>query len=121
MGNYCKKKIRASGSKCWLVNTGWTGGPHGVGKRMPINVTRAVLSAALEGPIIDGGFRIDENFGFEVPLSIDGINQMLLTPRNTWPETSDYDEQAQKLVKMFSDNFKRYKETVDQAILAVAL
>ena len=116
-----QKKIGQTGSKCWLVNTGWTGGPYGVGKRMPIDVTRAVLSAALEGSVSNREFRIDEHFGFEVPLNVKGVEQTLLTPRNTWPVASDYDEQAKRLIKMFSDNFERYKKSVDQGILAVAL
>ena len=120
-GKLLQKKISQQGSKCWLVNTGWTGGPHGVGNRMPINVTRTVLSAALEGSVSDRGFRIDKNFGFEVPLNVQGINQTLLTPRATWPNASDYDDQAQKLVEMFSENFKKYKKYVDPSILAVAL
>ena len=120
-GKLLKEKISQEGSKCWLVNTGWTGGPHGVGKRMPIKVTRAVLTAALEGSVSTEGFRIDENFGFHVPVSVEGINQKILTPRDTWPVASDYDEQAQKLVKLFADNFERYKNLVDETILAVAL
>jgi phosphoenolpyruvate carboxykinase (ATP) len=88
---------------------------------MPINVTRTVLSAALEGSVSDRGFRTDKNFGFEVPLNVEGINQTLLTPRATWPNASAYDDQAQKLVKMFSDNFEKYKKSVDSSILAVAL
>jgi len=120
-GKLLQEKISQQGSKCWLVNTGWTGGPHGVGKRMPIKVTRAVLSAALEGAVGNGGFRIDKNFGFEVPLDINGVDKTLLTPRITWPKASDYDYQAQKLVKMFSNNFEIYKKSVDDTILAVAL
>ena len=64
---------------------------------------------------------VDKNFGFEVPLNVEGINKTLLTPRSTWPNSSDYDDQAQKLVKMFSDNFEKYKKSVDSSILAVAL
>ena len=120
-GKLLQEKITKEGSKCWLVNTGWTGGPHGVGKRMPINVTRAVLSAALEGSVGDSGFRTDENFGFEVPLNVNGVDQTLLTPRNTWPKAPDYDDQAHKLVEMFSHNFDRFKKYVDETILAVAL
>ena len=120
-GKILKEKIDQAGSKCWLVNTGWTGGPHGVGKRMPINDTRAVLTAILEKTVGDAGFRIDENFGFQVPLGINGIDSKLLTPRSTWSNTRDYDDQAQKLVRMFSENFICYTHNVDDSILAVAL
>jgi phosphoenolpyruvate carboxykinase (ATP) len=120
-GKLLQKKIKNEGSKCWLVNTGWTGGPHGVGKRMPIDVTRAVLSAALEGSVSNGGFRTDKNFGFEVPITVDGINQTLLTPRNTWPDANNYDQQALKLVKLFSYHFEKYRKSVDNTILEVAL
>ena len=88
---------------------------------MPIKVTRAVLSAALEGSVGNGGFRIDKNFGFKVPLDINGVDKTLLTPRITWPNASEYDDQAQKLVEMFSNNFEIYKKSVDGTILAVAL
>jgi phosphoenolpyruvate carboxykinase (ATP) len=68
-----------------------------------------------------GGFRTDKNFGFEVPLYINGVDKTLLTPRDNWPNATAYDDQAQKLVKMFSHNFEIYKPSVDGTILAVAL
>jgi phosphoenolpyruvate carboxykinase (ATP) len=120
-GKLLQEKISQEGSKCWLVNTGWTGGPCGIGTRMPIKVTRAVLSAALEGSVGNGGFRTDKNFGFEVPLNVNAVDKTLLKPRDTWSKASDYDDQAHKLVQMFSDNFAKYKESVDDTILAVAL
>ena len=120
-GKLLQKKINYERCKCWLVNTGWTGGPHGIGKRMPIKVTRAVLTATLDGSVGESGFRTDENFGFEVPLRVNKIDQTLLIPRDTWANASDYDNQAQKLVTMFSDNFERYKQLVDDSILKVAL
>ena len=120
-GKLFKEKIDQAGSKCWLVNTGWTGGPYGVGTRMPIKDTRAVLTAALEDSLTTSGFRSDANFGFQVPLAVQGIDSKLLRPRETWPNGKDYDKQAQKLVKMFAKNFEYYRYFVDESILSVAL
>ncbi len=120
-GKLLREKIDKEKSQCWLVNTGWTGGPHGIGTRMPIKDTRAILTAILENTVSDSRFRIDENFDFEVPLKIKGINPKVLTPRETWPIASDYDRQAQKLLKMFSENFKCFRVSVDKDILAAAL
>ena len=101
---------------CWLVSTGWTGGPHGEGERMPIKATRALLAAALDGSLKNANMRQDEIFGFEVPTSIDGVDEKILTPRNTWKDPSAYDAQAQKLAMMFVENFKIYETYVDQAV-----
>ena len=120
-GKLLKEKIDEVNSKCWLVNTGWTGGPYGVGKRMPIRDTRAVLTAVLNDTIGDAGFRMDKNFGFEVPVSVKGINSKVLIPRDTWPTGFEYDKQAQKLLKMFSNKFLDYRDKVDQSILDTAL
>ena len=113
--------IDEGNSKCWLINTGWTGGAHGVGKRMPIKDTRILLTAVLDNTLNVAKFRMDENFGFKVPLEVKVIDSKLLKPRETWPLGSDYDRQAQKLVRMFSENFKVYANKVDQSIMAVAL
>ena len=79
---------------CWLVNTGWTGGGYGTGSRMPIKATRALLAAALSGSLAEGEFRVDENFGFEVPLACPGVSDVLLNPRRTWDDGAEYDRQA---------------------------
>ena len=75
---------------------------------MPIKATRALLSAALDGRLMDVEFRKDPNFGFEVPVMLEGIDNKLLTPRETWEDAKAYDRQAQKLVKMFSENFSTF-------------
>ena len=103
------------------MNTGWTGGAYGVGIRMPIKDTRAVLTAVLENTLSVTNFRTDENFGFQVPVRVKGIDSQLLSPRETWPIASEYDKQARKLVKMFAKNFDCYRDYVDESILAVAL
>jgi phosphoenolpyruvate carboxykinase (ATP) len=115
-GNLLKERIAKGGVTCWLVNTGWTGGKYGVGKRMPIKVTRALLNAALDGSLNTVEFRIDPNFGFEVPVAVAGVESTILDPRATWDDKAAYDETATKLVKQFVDNFAQFEEHVDQAV-----
>ncbi len=121
-GNLLREKIAEHGVNCWLVNTGWTGGPKGKGgSRMPIRATRALLTAALSGGLSDREFRLDENFGFEVPVAVKGVAKILLDPRRTWEDGAAYDEQAAKLVQMFADNFVQYEAFVDNEVLAAAI
>jgi len=120
-GNLLRARIARHGATCWLVNTGWTGGAHGVGARMPIKATRALLTAALDGSLNDAAFRRDENFGFEVPVAVPGVDQTLLDPRATWADGAAYDAAARKLVAMFSENFAQYEAHIDDEIRAVAL
>ncbi|MEM1375740.1 MAG: phosphoenolpyruvate carboxykinase (ATP), partial [Pseudomonadota bacterium] len=120
-GRLLREKIAKHGATCWLVNTGWTGGAYGEGSRMPIRATRALLSAALDGTLNNGQFRKDENFGFEVPVSVPGVADLLMTPRRTWGDGEAYDAQATKLVKMFSDNFEQYLPHIDDDVKAVAI
>ena len=120
-GDLLRQKIAKHGSSCWLVNTGWTGGAYGKGSRMPIKATRALLSAALDGTLNTASFRIDENFGFEVPTSVPGVADLLLEPRRTWDDPAAYDAQAQKLVQMFADNFAQYVPYIDEDVKAVAI
>ncbi len=119
-GNLLRAKIAEHGSTCWLVNTGWTGGAYGEGNRMPINVTRRLLTAALNGSLNDAEFRIDENFGFEVPVSLPDINDTILNPRKTWDDRDAYDAQARKLVHMFIGNFAQYETDVDADVREAA-
>ncbi|MEO1795970.1 MAG: phosphoenolpyruvate carboxykinase [Pseudomonadota bacterium] len=120
-GRLLRDKIAKHGATCWLVNTGWTGGAYGEGSRMPIRATRALLAAALDGTLNNGQFRKDENFGFEVPVSVPGVADLLLTPRRTWDDGAAYDKQADKLVQMFSDNFEQYLPHIDDEVKAVAI
>ena len=85
-GNLLKTKIATHGATCWLVNTGWTGGAYGTGSRMPIRATRALLTAALDGSLGEVEFRKDANFGFEVPVEVPGVAEVLLDPRRTWAD-----------------------------------
>jgi phosphoenolpyruvate carboxykinase (ATP) len=120
-GNLLREKIARHGATCWLVNTGWTGGAYGTGSRMPIRATRALLTAALEGSLAGVEFRKDPNFGFEVPISVPGVADILLDPRRTWDDAQAYDAQAAKLVAMFADNFAQYVPYIDDDVKAVSI
>ena len=103
-GRLLAERIARHGASCWLVNTGWTGGPYGVGHRMPIAATRAILDAALSGRLAQGAFRRDPHFGFEVPVAVEGVDARLLDPRATWADPDAYDAQARRLIAMFEEN-----------------
>jgi phosphoenolpyruvate carboxykinase (ATP) len=99
------EKLDEHGSDVWLVNTGWTGGPFGEGERMPIAATRSLLEAALSGRLAGVGYRTDELFGFEVPVSVPGVDAKLLDPRSTWRDPEVYDRKARELALAFRTNF----------------
>jgi phosphoenolpyruvate carboxykinase (ATP) len=99
------EKLDEHGSVVWLINTGWTGGPFGEGARMPIAATRTLVEEALSGRLEDAEFRVDEVFGFEVPVAVHGIDARLLDPRSTWRDPEAYDRKARELSGMFRDNF----------------
>jgi len=117
-GNLLREKIAKHEVTCWLVNTGWTGGVYGVGHRMPIKYTRALLHGALDGTLNDVEFRTDPNFGFEIPLSCPGVDAAVLDPRGTWDDAAAYDRQAAHLVKLFRENFAEYADHVDDSVKA---
>ena len=112
-GNLLRDLIAKHNVDCWLVNTGWTSGAYGVGHRMPIRDTRALLHSALDGSLKDAEFRTDANFGFAVPVAVDGVDGKILNPRDTWADKAAYDAQAAKLVQMFIDNFGSFESHVD--------
>lgn len=116
-GNLLKELIAKHNVDCWLVNTGWTGGPYGTGNRMPIKETRALLTAALDGSLKNASFRVDSNFGFAVPVALDGVDNSILNPRDTWADKEGYDQQAETLVQMFMDNFRKFERHVSSDIL----
>ena len=119
-GNLLKDLIFKYDVNCWLVNTGWSGGPVGDGSRMPIKATRTLLTAALDGTLNKSEMRIDDFFGFQVPLHVKNVDENILVPRNTWKNGESYDLQAKKLVQMFSENFSSFKDHVDNEILEAA-
>jgi len=119
-GEMLKARLAATGADCWLVNTGWTGGPYGDGYRMPIQETRAILHAALSGALKNAEYRTDPFFGFAVPREIAGVDPALLDPRGTWKDPAAYDAQAARLVEMFNENFARFADHVDEKVRAAA-
>jgi phosphoenolpyruvate carboxykinase (ATP) len=119
-GNLLKERIARGNVTCWLVNTGWTGGKYGVGNRMPIKATRALLNAALDGSLNTAEFRKDPWFGFEVPVSVAGVDDKILDPRETWSDKDEYDATAKRLVKLFIDNFAKFTDHVDSGVIAAA-
>jgi phosphoenolpyruvate carboxykinase (ATP) len=119
-GNLLRDLIAKHHVDCWLVNTGWTGGKFGTGRRMPIRVTRRLLTAALDGSLGRADFRRDPYFGFAVPTSVPGVEPHILYPVKTWSDKAEFAETAKRLVTMFRDNFKRFESHVDDAVKAAA-
>lgn len=112
------KKMEEHGTKVWLINTGWSGGPYGVGSRIKIAYTRRMLEAALNGELDNVEYWKDEFFGLNVPSHIEGIPDEILNPKSTWDDKEAYDEQAKKLAGMFKENFKEFEEYVTEEIKA---
>ena len=110
------ERIAKHSVQCWLVNTGWTGGPFGVGSRMKLAFTRAMIRAALEGSLTTGKFKEDPVFGLSVPTSVPNVPDELLNPRSTWSDRAAYDTQAQKLAGMFRDNFAQFADQVSDGV-----
>jgi phosphoenolpyruvate carboxykinase (ATP) len=114
------RKIDEHDVECWLVNTGWTGGPYGVGHRMAIAHTRAMVNAAIEGRI-PNDYEREPFFGLMIPKHVPEVPSDVLNPRNSWADKTAYDDQARKLSQLFFDNFKRFESHVSSAINAVAI
>lgn len=112
-----KDKIDEFAPGLWMINTGWTAGPHGVGYRIRIPHTRAMLNAALAGDLDDVAFVEDPVFGLSVPSEVPGVPSELLLPRGTWGDSDAYDAQANKLAGMFRKNFEQYSAGVDQSVI----
>jgi len=112
------KKIKQHGSAVWLVNTGWTGGPYGVGQRMKLTYTRRMVNAALNGELDDVEFEEEPFFGLMVPTSVPDVPKNVLNPRHTWDDTTAYDAKAQALAAMFRENFKQFADRATDDILA---
>jgi len=112
------EKLDQHGSTVWLVNTGWTGGPYGEGHRMPIAATRGLLHGALSGSLENASYRTDDLFGFEVPVSVPGVDSALLDPRSTWRDASAYDAKARELAQMFRENFAKFEDVSPEVAAA---
>ncbi|MFL2949253.1 MAG: phosphoenolpyruvate carboxykinase (ATP) [Candidatus Poseidoniaceae archaeon] len=109
-------KMAEHGATAWLINTGWSGGAYGVGSRMKIRHTRAMLNAALDGDLDNVEFVKDDRFGFEIPLACPNVPSEVLQPRSTWENKEAFDATADKLATMFNDNFARYAQGVSKAV-----
>lgn len=114
------EKIKKHNATAWLVNTGWTGGAYGVGSRIKLKYTRAIIDAIHNNDFQDVEWLVDPEFGIEIPLSCPGVPSELLVPKNTWEDQAKYDEVKEQLVKLFQDNFKQFAEGVDSEINAAA-
>lgn len=120
-GEYAKllgQKIDRHGSQVWLVNTGWTGGPYGVGSRMKLAYTRKMVNAVLNGDLNEAETFTEPFFGLEIPKHVAGVPDEVLNPRATWQDKEAYDAQARKLVGMFQENFKQFEDGVTEEIKA---
>jgi phosphoenolpyruvate carboxykinase (ATP) len=109
-------RIDKHDSEVYLVNTGWTGGPYGVGKRMSLPLTRAMVTAATSGVLRDVETSKHPIFNVDVPLSCPGVPSDVLDPKSTWPDPQAYDEKARELAIMFVKNFGRFADDVDPAV-----
>ena len=110
------KKMERYGVNCWLLNTGWIGGGYGVGKRISIHHTRSLLSAALNGDLLNVEFYTDPIFGFEVPKSCPNVPDSVLFPGESWPSKKEYDDKYRQLAARFIDNFKKYAPKCSQEV-----
>jgi len=109
-------RIARHGVQCWLVSTGWTGGPHGVGQRMKLAHTRTMIRAALAGELDRVSTRRDPVFGVEVPQQVSGVPDQVLDTRRTWTDHAAYDQQAHKLAELFRTNFEQFADDVPAAV-----
>lgn len=112
------EKIKKHNATAWLVNTGWTGGAHGVGSRIKLKYTRAIIDAIHNNAFENVETVIDPEFGFEVPLSCPGVPSELLVPKSTWEDKEGYDQIKEKLVQLFQQNFKQFEASVNSEIVA---
>jgi phosphoenolpyruvate carboxykinase (ATP) len=115
-GNLLRDLIEKHHVDCWLVNTGWTGGKYGVGRRMPIRVTRRLLAAALDGSLNRANFRSDPFFGLAVPTRVPGVEPHILEPFKTWANKAEFGETAKRLIAMFRENFVKFERHVDEEV-----
>jgi phosphoenolpyruvate carboxykinase (ATP) len=112
------QRLELHGAQCWLVNTGWTGGATSTGHRMPIGMTRLLISAAISGQLDELLLENETGFALHTPIACPGVDPAMLLPRQTWAEPQAYDRQARRLARMFLDNFERYRGEVDPAVAA---
>ena len=115
------EKIQKHGAKCWLVNTGWSGGAYGVGERMKIAHTRAMIRAAVEGKLASASVVKDPNFGLLIPEQVPDVPPQVLIPKDTWSDSKLYDSAARDLAKRFQANFEQFEDSVSQEVIAAGI
>lgn len=111
-------KIRKHDAKVWLVNTGWSGGPYGVGKRFKLSYTRAIIDAIHDGSLAQAEYLTDSIFGVSIPQTCSGVPSDMLNPRSTWTSPEGYDKAANGLATLFQENFKKFEDGASEAIRA---
>ncbi|HEX7703610.1 MAG TPA: phosphoenolpyruvate carboxykinase (ATP), partial [Kofleriaceae bacterium] len=111
-------KLKKHGAQTWLVNTGWSGGAYGVGSRIKLKYTRAIIDAIHSGALDKVATVEDPNFGFAVPTTCPDVPSEILTPRNTWADPAAYDDKAKKVAKLFAENFKKYEAQASAEVRA---
>ena len=111
------EKIKTHNTKVWLVNTGWTGGSYGIGKRIPLSLTRAMIKAALNGQLDNIPMETDGHFNFLMPVGCPGVPSGILNPRNTWEDRDGYDRKAKQLALEFHTNFEKYRKGTDVEVV----
>ena len=112
------EKIAKHGSDVYLINTGWTGGAYGVGKRMSLPATRAIVTAALNGELAKADYETEPYFGLAIPKSCPGVDSAILNPKNVWADKKEYDRLAKKLAASFVENFKKYAKMPKEIVEA---
>ena len=112
-----KRKIERYGVKCWLVNTGWVGGPYGIGKRISIRHTRALLNAALTGRLDEVEYKRDPVFGFDVPATCPNVPDDVLDPSSSWHDKKEYDKKYKQLAQRFIENFGKFTTQTPQEVI----
>jgi phosphoenolpyruvate carboxykinase (ATP) len=110
------ERLRENGARCYLINTGWSGGPYGVGERVDIAATREMVRAVIGGRLDGAETGKDPFFGLNVPVEVPGVPTEILNPRGTWPDGAAYDEQARKLADLFRENFKKFTSSVSEEV-----
>jgi phosphoenolpyruvate carboxykinase (ATP) len=120
-GRLLEQFIEKTGANCWMVNTGWTGGRYGVGKRMAIDHTRALLRAVLDGSLTGASFHPDPFFGLMIPRDVAGVPGEVLDPRRSWADSAAYDKAAASLVARFEANFEQFADSVGNSVKQAAL
>jgi phosphoenolpyruvate carboxykinase (ATP) len=110
------ERLREHGTRCYLINTGWSGGPYGVGSRIDLDATRQMVRAVIGGKLDGAETRTDPFFGLNVPVEVPGVPTELLDPRETWDDKDAYDEQARELARLFIENFQKFEDEVDEEV-----